>query len=194
VDNAPVGTTRVDASGNWSFTQPTPLANGPHTVKATSTDAAGNISPESNTNTFTITAVTPPAPVVTGPTNNTVTNDNTPTFTGTAPAGSTVTIYLDGVQVGTTTADANGNWSFTPSTPLEDGDYVLTVTATDPAGNVSAPTSPVTFTVTTAAGPGDKDFLGDGIGCASTAGDPSSALAMMGLALLAVLGARRRQR
>jgi MYXO-CTERM domain-containing protein len=194
VDGTSVGTVRVDASGNWSFTQPTPLANGQHSVKATSTDAAGNISPESNTNTFTITAVTPPAPVVTGPANNTVTNDNTPTFTGTAPAGSTVAIFLDGVQVGTTIADSNGNWSFTPPTPLEDGDYVLTVTATDSAGNVSSPSSPVNFTVTTAAGPGDKDFLGDGIGCASTAGDPSSALAMMGLALLAVLGARRRQR
>jgi len=157
----------------------------------------GNLSPESNTHTFTITAVTPPpAPVVTGPANDTTTSDTTPTFTGTAPAGSTVTIFLNGQPVGTTTADANGNWSFTPTTPLADGQYVLTVTATDAAGNVSVPTGPVNFTIETAVqpGPGDKDFLGDGIGCASAAGDPSSALAMMGLALLAVLGARRRQR
>jgi MYXO-CTERM domain-containing protein len=194
VDGASVGTTTADASGNWSFTPTAPLATGQHTVKATATDAAGNTSPDSATNTFTLTAVTPATPVVTGPPNNTVTNDNTPTFTGTAPPGTTVTIILNGTPVGTTTADAGGNWSFTPTTPLEDGAYVLTVTATDSAGNVSAPSSPVNFTVTTATGPGDKDFLGDGIGCASAAGDPSSTLAMMGLALLAVLGARRRQR
>jgi MYXO-CTERM domain-containing protein len=194
VDGASVGTTTADASGNWSLTQPTALAAGQHTVKATATDAAGNTSADSNTNTFTVAAVTPQTPVVTGPANNSTTDDNTPTFTGTAPPGSTVTILLNGTPVGTTTADANGNWSFTPTTPLADGQYVLTVTATDASGNVSQPSAPVNFTVDTAEEPlpGDKDFLGDGLGCASTAGDPS-ALTMMGLALLAVLGARRRQ-
>jgi MYXO-CTERM domain-containing protein len=197
VDGASVGTTTADTNGNWNLTPVGGLAAGQHTVKATATDAAGNTSPDSNTNTFTVASIAPQAPVITGPENNTVTDDNTPAFTGTAPPGNTVTIILNGTPVGTTTADANGNWSFTPTTPLEDGPYELTVTATDPAGNVSAPSSPVRFTVETEVAPplpeGDKDFLGDGLGCASTAGDPS-ALAMMGLALLAVLGARRRQR
>ncbi|WP_196385470.1 Ig-like domain-containing protein, partial [Ralstonia solanacearum] len=42
------------------------------------------------------------------------TNDATPTLTGTAEANSTISI-VDGITlVGTTTADASGNWTFTP--------------------------------------------------------------------------------
>ncbi|HEX8697798.1 MAG TPA: Ig-like domain-containing protein, partial [Myxococcaceae bacterium] len=193
VDGTQVTTVTADANGDWTYTPTVPLPSGPHTVSATATDAAGNTSPSSAPNTFTVTPVTPAPPVVTGPADNTVTDDTTPSFTGTAPPNSTVTILLNGTPVGTTTADANGNWSFTPSTPLEPGDYVLTVTVSDGQGNVIS-SNEVSFTIETAAVPDDKDFLGDGVGCASTAGDPSSALTMMGLALLAVLGARRRQR
>ncbi len=39
---APVGTTPVDAAGAWSFTQPTALANGNHTVRAVATNAFGS--------------------------------------------------------------------------------------------------------------------------------------------------------
>ena len=53
------------------------------------------------------------------------TNDNTPTLNGTAPANSTVNIYDGGNLIGTATADANGNWSFTPTTPLLDGTHNL---------------------------------------------------------------------
>ena len=45
-----------------------------------------------------------------------VTSDTTPTLTGTAEAGSTVTLYdTDGTVLGTTTA-TGGNWSITSST------------------------------------------------------------------------------
>ncbi|WP_269436251.1 Ig-like domain-containing protein [Ralstonia pseudosolanacearum] len=40
-------------------------------------------------------------------------------------------------MLGTTTADASGNWSYTPTTALTDGSHSLTATATDAAGNVS---------------------------------------------------------
>lgn len=45
--------------------------------------------------------------------------------------------------------DDNGNWTFTPDTPLSDGVHNLTLTQTDDAGNVSAETSVSTFTVDT---------------------------------------------
>ncbi|WP_224240615.1 adventurous gliding motility protein AgmC [Hyalangium gracile] len=150
VDGNPVGTTTADASGNWTLTPTTGLSNGQHTVNATATDAAGNVSPQSNTNTFTVNATIPAAPVVTGPADNTVTNDNTPTFTGTAEPGSVITVILNGTPAGTTTADASGNWTFTPTTPLADGPYVLTVTATNNAGNVSPESNAVDFVVDTA--------------------------------------------
>lgn len=47
--------------------------------------------------------------------------------------------------------DDNGNWTFTPDTPLSDGVHNLTLTQTDAAGNVSAETSLPTFTVDTTA-------------------------------------------
>ncbi|WP_186774597.1 Ig-like domain-containing protein [Chitinophaga pinensis] len=44
------------------------------------------------------------------------TNDNTPDVSGTAEANSTVTIIVDGTSVGTTTADASGNYTSLTST------------------------------------------------------------------------------
>ena len=41
-------------------------------------------------------------------------------------------------MIGTVTADENGAWSFTPETPLADGDHSLTVTSTDAAARFLA--------------------------------------------------------
>ncbi|SUH14044.1 Muscle M-line assembly protein unc-89 Uncoordinated protein 89 [Salmonella enterica subsp. enterica] len=67
------------------------------------------------------------------------TNDNRPTLNGTAEAGSVISIYDGNTLLGVTSANAGGAWSFTPTTGLNDGTRTLTVTATDPAGNVSRP-------------------------------------------------------
>ena len=56
-----------------------------------------------------------------------VTNDTTPTFTGTAPAGITVQLRADGNVVGTTTAAGDGSWTIT-SSPLANGTRQMTVT------------------------------------------------------------------
>ena len=92
-----------------------PLADGPHTVKATARDAAGNTSAESAANTFTVDTTAPAAPVVLTPANGSTTSDNTPAFSGTAEADSTVSVIVDGTPMGPVTADASGNWSFTPT-------------------------------------------------------------------------------
>ncbi|WP_346308754.1 Ig-like domain-containing protein, partial [Limnohabitans sp.] len=57
-----------------------------------------------------------------------LTNDNTPTLTGRAPAGAVVTIRDGEAVLGTTTADANGAWSFTPAA-LAEGSHSFTATA-----------------------------------------------------------------
>ncbi|ADO70145.1 adventurous gliding motility protein AgmC [Stigmatella aurantiaca] len=151
VDGVPVGTTIANSSGAWLFTPTVPLLDGPHSVKATATDVAGNTSPESNTNTFILDTTPPAAPVVITPANGSVTSDNTPTYSGTAEAGSTVTIFVDGSPVGTTTASASGSWSFTPTTPLLDGSHSVRATASDAAGNSSVPSNTNTFIVDTTA-------------------------------------------
>ncbi|SEK93114.1 Myxococcales GC_trans_RRR domain-containing protein/MYXO-CTERM domain-containing protein [Stigmatella aurantiaca] len=149
VDGTSAGTAVADASGNWTFTPTTPLPDGPHTVRATASDAAGNVSPPSNTNNFTVDTAAPAAPVVTTPANNAVINDNTPTYSGTAEQGSTVNVIVDGVPVGTATANASGNWSFTPTVPLLDGPHTVSATATDAAGNTSPASNTNTFIVDT---------------------------------------------
>ncbi|MCT5197621.1 Ig-like domain-containing protein [Pseudomonas aeruginosa] len=163
----PIGETTADGSGNWTFTPATPLANGT-VVNAVAQDPAGNTGPQGST---TVDAVAPNTPVV-NPSNGNLLN-------GTAEPGSSVTLTDgNGNPIGQTTADANGNWSFTPSTPLPDG-TVVNVVARDAAGNSSPPASvtvdavaPATPTVdpsngTTLSGtaePGSSVTLTDGNG------------------------------
>lgn len=74
--------------------------------------------------------------------NNGISDDNRPTFVGTAEANSIVTIYNKGIEIGTAISDSRGDWKYTPSS-LPDGRYKISVSATDLAGNETAPTSPV---------------------------------------------------
>ena len=78
-----------------------------------------------------------------------VTNDNTPTFTGSAEDGSTVRIYDGATLLGSVTA-TGGAWSYT-SAMLSEGSHSITATATDVTGNVSASSSAIVVTVDTTA-------------------------------------------
>ncbi|WP_430517600.1 Ig-like domain-containing protein [Acinetobacter baumannii] len=60
-------------------------------------------------------------------------------MSGTAEAGSTVTVtYPDGTTA-TVVAGTDGSWSVPNPGNLVDGDTVTAATATDPAGNSSLP-------------------------------------------------------
>ncbi|MBE0594437.1 MAG: hypothetical protein IH616_18765 [Gemmatimonadales bacterium] len=87
----------------------------------------------------------PPAPVITSPLPGSLTNDNTPTISGTAQAGATVEVFDGAVSLGTTVA-TGGAWSLTPAA-LTDGSHTVTARATDGAGNTSPLSAGVTFTV-----------------------------------------------
>ncbi len=58
-----------------------------------------------------------------------------------------VELFNNGASLGTATL-ANGEWSVSISNPA-DGDYIITATATDKAGNTATSTTPVKFTVDT---------------------------------------------
>lgn len=161
-DGVAIGTTLVGAGGTWSFTPGTALTNGPHTLTVTATDSAGNVSAPSSGFTYTVDAAAPNAPVISlvvddfgslqgNLTSGRVTDDTRPAISGTAEANATVKIYDNGNLIGTVTADGAGAWSFTPSTDLSNGSHALTVTATDAAGNVSAPSAAFNITVDTVA-------------------------------------------
>ncbi|MDV2441751.1 Ig-like domain-containing protein [Acinetobacter gerneri] len=117
----------ADSAGHWSIT-PNPIADGTEGT-VTATDAAGNVSTPVSTGLADLTA--PDAPVVD--------ENNTAGLSGTAEAGSTVTITNASGKTVTTIADSTGHWSISPN-PLEDGTKGI-VTATDEAGNTSTPVS-----------------------------------------------------
>ncbi|HEY1101329.1 MAG TPA: Ig-like domain-containing protein, partial [Myxococcota bacterium] len=150
LDGAQVGTTTANGSGAWSFVAPVSLADGSHTARATAVDAANNVSGNSNTNTFSVDTTAPAAPVVTTPANGSVTNNTTPTVTGTAEANSTVRVFIDGVQVGTAAANGSGAWTYTTST-LSAGSHTVRASAVDAVGNVSSNSNTNTFSIDTTA-------------------------------------------
>ncbi|UKJ76692.1 DUF4347 domain-containing protein [Azospirillum brasilense] len=137
--------------GNWSINLATDTptagslslnANGANPVSATATDAAGNVSTP-GTQSLTIDTTLPNAPVVTSAA---LSNSTTPTLTGTAEAGSTVTVTVGGATYSTTAT--GGNWSINLATDTPtagslslnaNGANPISATATDASGNVSAP-------------------------------------------------------
>uniref|UniRef100_UPI000650B3D3 Ig-like domain-containing protein n=3 Tax=Pseudomonas aeruginosa TaxID=287 RepID=UPI000650B3D3 len=135
----PIAEVTADGSGNWTYTPSTPIANGT-VVNVVAQDAAGNSSPGAS---VTVDSQAPAAPVL-NPSNGT-------TLSGTAEPGATVTLTDgNGNPIGQVTADGSGNWSFTPGTPLANG-TVVNATASDAAGNTSAPASTTVDSVAPAA-------------------------------------------
>ncbi|MBK5540631.1 Ig-like domain repeat protein [Pseudomonas sp. TH07] len=129
----------VDASGHYSTGSSTVQTSG--AVSVTATDAAGNTSAAAvSTYTDTTAPQAPSEGVSSNP-------DGTLTVSGTAEAGSTVSVtYPDGTS-GTALVDATGHYSATSTTAQSSGN--VSVSATDVAGNTSPPTTSA-YTDTTA--------------------------------------------
>jgi len=121
-----IGSATAGADGSYTITPTTPPPDGT-VLHVVATDPAGNASPPA---TATVDA-TPPAQPTVKPTDG-------GHITGTAEAGSVVTVTDgNGHVIGSATAGADGTYTITPATPPADG-TVLHVTATDAAGNTSA--------------------------------------------------------
>jgi hypothetical protein len=134
----------ADASGRFEGAVTMPLAPGRHQVQLVSgLEDAWILSPEPVT--F-VSLAPPPTPVVLEPSNGGYTNDSTPLFRGTAQAGVTVIVAIEGTDVGSTTVDAAGNWSLSPTNPLAEGGYFAAVRARSSSGETSGSAS-LGFTV-----------------------------------------------
>lgn len=147
----------IDALGNWSVSIPASalqgLADGSSNIVVTATDAAGN--PGSLTVPFTVDTAAPQItvnPVAGDGLINASEQGQDLLVRGTAEAGGTVTVTLNGVDYPATVL-LNGSWSATiPASALQglaDGKYDLTITATDAAGNSATALAP--FELDTAA-------------------------------------------
>jgi len=146
-----IGTHTCTTVGIETITPAPALADGAYNVAYTETDPAGNESPLSPDLTITVDSTAPLAPLIENPVVGLFTNDNTPVINGTAEPNSTITVTnASGAIIWTTTTNSSGDWTFTPTIPLDDGGHVVNATATDSSGNVS-PLATTTFTVDTLA-------------------------------------------
>lgn len=154
-----IGSTTVDTSGNWHFAITSALADGENHFTAIATNVKGESS-ESARFTLTIDTLIPDAPrveliadntgLLTGPLqNNDRTDEAKPLFSGQGEAGNTITIKEGSTVIGSATVDENGRWTFTPTTPLSDGEHTFTVEQSDKAGNTSRVTTTPTIIVDT---------------------------------------------
>ncbi|KNC90635.1 hypothetical protein GM30_02350 [Trabulsiella odontotermitis] len=158
VDGVENGSTTADASGNWTYTMTT-LTDGQHTFTARAGDVAGNLGPvntgitvmlDTSGVSVSITSVKDDVGTVTGDVAaDNVTDDARPEFTGKAKAGSIITIKDGSTVLGSTTAGADGIWTFTPVGNLGDGAHSITATARDLSGQEDT-SGAFTFRVDTA--------------------------------------------
>ncbi|WP_336786121.1 OmpL47-type beta-barrel domain-containing protein [Paenibacillus sp. MMO-177] len=151
VDDSLAGTVKTNEKGTWSIALTVPLLDGNHIVKATAEDSVGNVSQASNAVSWTIDTKAPDAPVILAPTKGTVTNMNMAAISGTAEAGAEVSIYIDDQKKGETKSNDSGEWSFTLTEALRDGDHIIHAVAVDEAGNTGSESVQIPFTIDTAA-------------------------------------------
>lgn len=131
-DGTVIGSTTVGSDGRFTVELPAPLTNGEQ-VSVTITGPTGTVS----------TPVTQTAPDTTAPAAPTTVavSDDGRTVTGVGEPGSTVAVRgPDGQVIGTAVVGADGRFQAQLPSPLGAGQAV-SVTLTDPAGNVSQPTS-----------------------------------------------------
>ncbi|WP_332846469.1 Ig-like domain-containing protein [Pseudomonas lactucae] len=195
IDNGvEIGTAIVGEDGRWEFTPEEPgLGEGSHEIVVVIRDPAGNDSEPSDPWIVIVDTTAPAAPTigsvvddqgnVIGPIGQDGTTDDAqPHISGTAEPGSLVIIYDNGIAIGSERVDADGNWSHLPVPALLNGSHVLTVTATDPAGNVSQSSGEHRFELIAGGTPtapsitGVADDVADGIGNISPDGHTNDTL------------------
>ncbi len=150
-------TTGEVTAGYWDTSVAKPAEGGTLALVATVSDTAGNISGQ--TSDRAVLDVTAPA-APSGSLKHDAANDSgtsssdnytavkQPVLSGTAEAGSTVDVTIDG-HTYSTTAAGDGSWSITVTNPLADGSYTPSIKSTDAAGN-STTANGIAFTVDTA--------------------------------------------
>lgn len=146
-------------TGEWSF--PVDLDDGKYRIIVRTLDEAGN----GRTKRVDV-MIDSTAPVIT------ISSASKTQVSGTTEPDLTVEVFVDGVSVGTTTADGSGDWTLTFSTELSDGDYDITAKTSDAAGN-DGESSVYPLIVTSPGGNTDSGTPG-GNGGSSTPTNPTN--------------------
>lgn len=95
--------------------------------------------------------------LIESPADNENTTSTTPSIQGKGVPGSTITVVIHSNPVtDTVTVDANGNWVYTPTTPLSAGTHTVEAMYTDPTTGVTQ-TRTITFVVAAAGSTGTEE-------------------------------------
>jgi hypothetical protein len=145
----------TSTDGKPRVTVSTPLADGSHTVTAKATDAAGNVSASSPSTTFTVdsTAASATTPDLIDDDGDSSTDNYTssprPRFTVQTEAGARVTLYEDGLALGSAAADSSGVATVRPRDDLwlDPGLHCVYAIAMDALANSGAATADLCITV-----------------------------------------------
>ncbi|WP_264289614.1 Ig-like domain-containing protein [Duffyella gerundensis] len=130
----PIGSAKINANGEWSFTPSSALAAGAHNFYAKVTGPDGTVL--ANSPNFALT-IAPPvsytAPTISNVydnvltqkylSNGSITDDTTPRFSGRGTPNSTIEVRDNDKVIAEVPVDRYGNWSWTATQPLEAGDY-----------------------------------------------------------------------
>ncbi len=131
-----IGSAQADAKGKWQFTPTNDLSVGAHSF--TVIDASGQHSDVFNVQIQDPTQAPDPTPRISWAVDNVgssqgnlgngaSTDDNFPVLSGHGTPNSVLNVYANGTYQGGANVDASGNWSFSFSQPLLEGNQILTV-------------------------------------------------------------------
>jgi hypothetical protein len=182
--------------GRWTVKLTGALSDGLHVMTATQFTGSGAQSVVSNAWTINVDTSIPAKPA--SPTLSddnglaipagSTTADTHPHIDGTGgKAGDTITVYDGGKEIGSTTVNPDGTWSFKPSPDLSPGPHDITVTDTNPAGTTSPASDPTHITIdpsipATPPAPTLSDDLGALIPAGSTTTDTVPHISGTGIA------------
>ncbi|WP_439213722.1 Ig-like domain-containing protein [Duffyella gerundensis] len=160
LDGKRIGTADVTASGDWSYT-PAALGNGSHSFTVVVTDPAGNRSLPSEPYQIHVDTVAPENQgigyikdnegAVTGPIGEDGrTSDARPSIGGEGQEkGDIVKVIVDDEVIGSVVVGDDGKWEFRPEKPIGEGEHLIEIVITDPAGNESGKVDPIEVIVDT---------------------------------------------
>jgi hypothetical protein len=149
------------------------LTDGSYTLLVRAYDVASNVESVPATYSWTVDTTPPTAPQVTEPVMDSLIPAHQLVFAGKTEPAADIFIYIGDSLLGAVPSSTTGDWIFRPPEELKPGNYALTTTTRDAAGNISPASITVHFTVEAPQGPAETQGY-YGWSCSSP---PSSGMA-----------------